>query len=189
MKKLFKFRYPKLFFLILMIVLAYLIFTNVDVQGFINELGDYSYLGSFIAGIFFAFGFSAPFAVGFFITLETTSISQIAINAIIGGFGALIADLTIFKIIKFSFMDEFRRLEKTKPILSINKLFSSKPLYKIRIYLLYAFIGIVIASPLPDELGVSMLAGLTKIKIDILVIMSFVLNTLGILILIFYKFM
>lgn len=182
MKKLFKFRYQKSTILILMIVSAYYIFSNPNAQRFVNELGNYSYLGSFIAGIFFAFGFLTPFAVGFFLT---ASAENIFLTALIGGFGAMIADLTIFKIIRLSFMDEFKRLEKTELFLLIKKLVFSKILHKIRIYLLYAFVGIVIASPLPDEIGVSMLAGLTKIKISVLAIISFGLNTLGILFLIF----
>jgi len=54
---------------------------------------------------------------------------------------------------------------------------------KIRIYLMYAFAGILIASPLPDEAGVTMLAGLTKISVKSLALISFILNTLGIIIL------
>jgi uncharacterized membrane protein YdjX (TVP38/TMEM64 family) len=47
---------------------------------------------------------------------------------------------------------------------------------------MYAFAGILIASPLPDEAGVIMLAGLTKIKTWALAIISIILNTIGILI-------
>lgn len=182
MKKLFKFKYPKLTILILMVVLAYYIFSNANTQDFFSKLGNLSYFGSFIAGIFFAFGFLAPFAVGFFLTVST---KNIFLAAVIGGFGALISDLLIFNIIKFSFMDEFRRLERTKVFLTLNNLFSKKPHSRIKLYLLYAFAGIVISSPLPDEIGVSMLAGLTKIKIFILGIISFLLNTIGIFILLY----
>jgi len=45
------------------------------------------------------------------------------------------------------------------------------------------YLGILIASPLPDEAGVIMLAGLTKIKSNVFAILSFSLNTAGILIL------
>ena len=185
MKKLFKFKHTKLFIILLMIVLAYFVFSDAKVQVLVDKLGNYSYLGSFIAGIFFSFGFLAPFAVGFFVTLKIESINQIIINAMVGGLGAMIADLAIFRIIKFSFMNEFRRLEKTKSILEINNLFHKGLIHKIRIYLLYVFAGVVIASPLPDEIGVSMLAGLTKIKINNLGIISFILNTIGIIVLIF----
>ena len=50
-------------------------------------------------------------------------------------------------------------------------------------YFVPVLAGFIIASPLPDEIGVIMLAGLTKIKIGILVVLSLILNTLGILVL------
>ena len=91
--------------------------------------------------------------------------------------------MLIFHFIRFSFMDEFLRLERTKTFKGIAYLFDEVFHKKARMYLLYAFAGIVIASPLPDEMGVMMLAGLTKIKAGKLAIISFILNSLGILIL------
>ena len=78
-------------------------------------------------------------------------------------------------------MDEFRRLEHTTTFKLFRKSFSFKPLMKLKIYFLYIFAGLIIASPLPDEVGVSMLAGLTSIRISSLAMLSFVMNTLGIL--------
>lgn len=79
-------------------------------------------------------------------------------------------------------MDEFKRLKYTKPIVEVNKILSSRLLHRIKNYLLFVFAGLVIASPLPDELGVSMLAGLTRIKVRVLAIISFVMNSFGIFI-------
>jgi hypothetical protein len=149
------------------------------VQDYVANLGSIGYLETFIAGMLFSFGFSTPFAIGFFLIAKP---ENIFLAALIGGAGALISDLLIFKLIRFSFMDEFKRLEKTTAIKEINHLLNSRWIYKIKIYLLYIFAGLVIASPLPDELGVSMLAGLTKIKTHILVIVSFIMNSLGIFI-------
>jgi hypothetical protein len=77
-------------------------------------------------------------------------------------------------------MDEFRRLEKTLIIREIEK--EERLLLKPRHrrLLLYIISAVIIASPLPNELGVSMLAGLTKIKAYQLAIISFILGTLGI---------
>jgi len=125
----------------------------------------------------FSFGFTTPFAIGYFIV---ASPSNIYLAAIVGGFGALISDLLIFKVIRFSFMEEFKRLEKTQAIKRVQVLLSNRFLSKVKIYLLWAFAGFVIASPLPDELGVSMLAGLTKIKTSTLGIISFIMSSLGI---------
>jgi hypothetical protein len=180
MKRLFRFRYPKLVLLIVFSILAYYIFSNDAVQEFVYGLNRLSYLGIFIAGVFFSFGFSTPFSTGFFLI---ASPDNIFIAAIIGGFGAMLADLSIFKLIKISFMDEFRRLEKTKLLREFNGVFHQKFLVHVKLYILYACAGIIIASPLPDEIGVSMLAGLTRIKASVLSVISFVMNTLGILLL------
>ncbi len=180
MKRLFKFKYPKLFLLGVFCVLSYFIFSNSTVNSYVSSLGVLGYFGIFIAGICFAFGFSAPLAVGFFLI---ANIDNIFLAACIAGVGSLISDLLIFKIIRFSFMDEFERLKKSRAIVETNRILSSRLLYRIKNYLLFVFAGIVIASPLPDELGVSMLAGLTKIKVRVLAIISFLMNSFGIFIL------
>ena len=179
MKKLFKFKYPKIILLLITIVLSYLIFKNPLVSNYLAHLGNLGYFGVLLGGILFAFGFTAPFSVGLFISLNP---SNIWLAGIIGGLGALIADLLIFKFIKFSFKDEFNRLKNTKTLKSIDFLIQRSLGTKIKLYLMYVFAGILIASPLPDEIGVIMLAGLTKINFKVLAILSFVLNTLGILI-------
>lgn len=180
MKTLFKLKYPKIFLLILFIILAYVIFSNPKVSGFISSLDNLKYLGIFIAGIFFTFGFSSPFSAGFFITSNP---DNILLAGVIAGFGAMLGDLFIFNLIRFSFIDEFQKLKKTKIAREINSVIEKDFGKKIKNYLMYTFVGILIASPLPDEIGVIMLAGLTKIKQNLLAIISFILNTIGILIL------
>ena len=172
-----KFQYPKLFLLVIFSIISYFIFSNDFVQSIVISLGELSYLGIFIAGLFFSFGFTTPFAIGFFLTVGA---ENIFIAALIGGCGALISDILIFKLIRFSFMDEFKRLEKTRIIHGINALMSGRLFSHFKLYLLYFFAGLIISSPLPDELGISMLAGLTRIKLHTLALISFVMNTFGI---------
>lgn len=178
----FKFRYPKIMLLVIMIILSYFIFTNPLISNYLSKLGSLGYLGVFIGGVLFAFGFTAPFSVGLFISLNP---SNIWIAGIIGGFGALISDLLIFKFIKVSFKDEFNRLGKTKILKNIQSIIQNNFGERIKVYLMYVFAGILIASPLPDEIGVVMLAGLTRINLKILAILSFILNTLGIIIILY----
>ena len=179
MKNLFKFKYPKIFLLSLSIVSAYYIFKNPSVSNFVMGLGSLGYLGTFIAGMLFAFGFSAPFAVGFFITLNP---SNIWVAGVIGGIGALVSDISIFRLIRFSFIDEFNRIKNSKAARRLNKFIGESFGGAIRRYFMYIFAGILIASPLPDEVGVIMLSGLTKVKEYWIGIIGFVLNTIGILI-------
>ncbi len=178
LRRLFHFKYPKLAILLLSTILAFEIFSLPNVQGYITHLAAFDYISFFLAGMLFAFGFSTPFAIGFFWTASPTNIP---LAVILGGLGGLVADLFIFRMIKLSFMDEFRSLEKLRVIKNVEHLWRKSFKYKVRMYLLYVFAGIVIASPLPDEFGVSMLAGLTKIKTRVLAIISFIMNSLGIL--------
>ena len=183
-KSLFKFRYPKLLILITCIILAYFLFQNDRVLYFVSKLESLSYLGIFIAGILVAIGFTAPFAIGFLVVIEH---SNILLSSIIAGLGASIGDILIFKIIRFSFLNEFKEIEKTKTVSKIRKIFREDFSVRVRHYFLYIFAGIFLASPLPDEVGVTLLAGLTTIKQKTLWIISFLLHTAAIyLILLFF---
>jgi len=175
MRKLFKFKYPKIAILVLLIIIAYFIFKEPQVVNFFNSLGNLRYFGIFLAGMMIAFGFSAPFAVGFFIALNP---SNLLLAGLVGGAGALVADLLIFNLIRFSFEDEFLELENTKTAKKMGKFIGKEFGGTIRRYLMYVFAGILIATPLPDEAGVIMLAGLTKIRQRVLGIVSFLLHTL-----------
>ena len=180
-KRIFRFRYPKLIIFLLCIFAAYILFNNKNFNQFIF-LTEIGYLSTFIGGILIAFGFTAPFGIGFLIS---SSPQNIFIGALIGGIGAMISDLIIFKFIKFSFMNEFKELEKTKTIKKIEKIVKENKRILIKHYLIYVFAGIIIISPLPDEIGVSMLAGLTTIKANKLALISFILHTLAILFIIY----
>lgn len=178
----FRFKYPKFFLLIISLVAAYLLFTNPIVSEQIIKLKSLSYLGTFFAGVLFAFGFTAAFAVGFFIALNP---QNIFLAAIIGGIGTLLANLLVFRLIKTSFIDEFNRLKHEHLVKEITKLIKRKVGLRISNYVLYLFAGIIIASPLPDEIGITMLAGLTSIRTKILGVITFLLSTLGIYIILY----
>jgi len=165
-------RYPRLLGFIFAIIFAYIIFSNPYISNLILNLGELGYLGSFIAGIFYTFGFTSPFSAGFFIDLNPASIW---ISGIIGGLGALIGDMLIFKFARTSFKKEFERLKKERLIILIGN--------KLNSFVLYLIAAILIASPLPDEAGITILAGLTKIKSTTIALISVIFNTIGILIL------
>ncbi|MBS3075563.1 hypothetical protein J4429_03830 [Candidatus Pacearchaeota archaeon] len=171
------FHYPKITLLIILIISAYYIFKNPSINAFVTGLNSWSYIGIFIAGMLFSFGFTTPFAIGFFIVLNP---ENIFLFGALAGFGALISDFFMFKFIRFSFTDEFERLEHTKLIKKISNSIEKNLGHKISVYLLYIFVGIIIASPLPDEVGVMMIAGVTKIKPIIFALISLICNTIGI---------
>src|SRR3989338_3380810 len=134
MKRLFKFKYPKLFILLVAIIASCFIFSNSNIIEIVKNLETLSYFGIFLAGLLFSFGFTTPFAIGFFLIVNT---ANIFLAAIIGGLGALLSDFIIFRIIKVSFIDEFNSLEKTRPLKYIINLTKNHIPTKIKIYLLY----------------------------------------------------
>ena len=180
-RRIFHFRYPKLVIFLLCFLAAYILFKNENIN-FLISLSKMGYLSNFIGGVLVAFGFTAPFGIGFLIS---SSPENIFIAALIAGIGAMVSDLIIFKFMKFSFMDEFRKLERTKTIKEIEGIVKKNKHILIKHYLLYVFAGIIIVSPLPDEIGVSMLAGLTTIKAERLAILSFILHTIAIFFIIY----
>jgi len=185
---LFKFRYSRLMLFVVAIILAYVLFRNPEVENFVSGLGNLSYLGVLIAGFLFSFGFTAPFAVGFFVTLNN---NNLVLNGLIGAFGAMISNLLIFSLVRFSFKQEIFALEKEikKDIKRVEFMRETEDLIsnvigsKIKHYLMYIFIGIVIASPLPNEVGDALLTGMRKINLLVLAFLSFVLSFIGIIIL------
>jgi hypothetical protein len=182
-KGLFSLKYPKLALLVIIITFSYFLFSNPRVEQIISTIDSLGYIGIFIAGILFSFGFTSPIAVGLLITLNP---QNLIFASIIGGLGALSSDLTIFRIIKFSFMDEFSKIKRTPKLVKSAKLMEIKFGKRFTHYLMLIIAAIFIASPLPDEIGIPLLAGLAKIQEKTLAIISFALNTLGIFIILYF---
>jgi hypothetical protein len=178
--KLFAYKYPKLILFLMFALIAYYLFNNELFSNIISNLGTYKYVGEFIGGLLFSFGFTTPIAIAIFLKLSP---NNIFLAAMIGGCGALIADLIIFKFIKFSFEDEFKKLKKERPFLFMKKNIMGHINPKLSHYITFAFAGILFASPLPDEAAVLVLAGISKINIKSLAVISFIFNSIGILIL------
>jgi len=180
MKRLFKFKYPKLFLLAISIIAAYIMFSNDYFVQNIQGIGNV-YVACFVAGALFTFGFTAPFAVGYFITLSS---EKVLLLGLIAGVGALMGDMLIFYTLKYSFRNEFNRFKRTKIIKRIFGEIKLRINRKVIFYFTYALAGVLIASPLPDEFGVLLMTAMTKIKAKNLAVISFFMNTIGIIILI-----
>ncbi len=172
-----KLKYPKLTLYLVFIALAYYFFTSDLFSKYVPFLVSHGYWSIFIAGLLFSYGFTTPFAIGIFVFAEPTNI---LFAALIAGFGAFLADSIIFAFIRFTMMDEFARLKKTKPLRSFDSFFHRCFSVNAQKTFLYIIAGFIIASPLPDEIGVVLLAGLSKAHPGVFAFVSFVFNTIGI---------
>jgi uncharacterized membrane protein YdjX (TVP38/TMEM64 family) len=172
-------KYPKIILLLIVAFLAYGLFKDDSVQSFFHALGGLGYLSAFIGGMLFAFGFGAPFGVAILATIANDL--NILLAGIVGGVGALASDYLLFRFIRVTFLDEIERLKGSKAFRLMDGLMKRRVPPKIALYVSAGVAGFIIASPLPDEIGVTLLAGLTKMETKIFAIMAFTLNTAGIL--------
>ena len=169
-------KYPKLFTLFLTFVVAYLAVSHSALEPVREFMVGLGYFGTFLAGMMYVYGFTA--APGTAALLLLAKSQNIYLAAIVAGFGAVIGDLVIYKIIKQSFSDELVTFAKEWWVIRIISLIPQQLLK----YVLPVLGAIVIASPLPDEIGVMLLAAANNITDRQFTVISFLLNTAGILI-------
>lgn len=177
LRQLFNFKHHKIAILLVGVIIAYQVFNIPTIQNFFSSLGSFGYLSVFLGGMLYALGFTIPIGVALLLTIP---VENIVFASLIGGLGGLVADMLIFKYIHHSFKHEFQEIEHIKIIEETEQIIDSNISAKIRNYLLFIFAGFIIASPLPDEFGVTLLAGFTSIKPKTLAILSFVFHTIGI---------
>ena len=157
------------------ILVAVILVKTGVVKELLTTTREAEILGSFLAGIFFVSIFTAvPATVAL---AEIAQSNSIWLVAIFGGVGALVGDLIIFRFVRDHISEDITYLinkSKSKRLVSIFRLRSFK--------WLMPFLGaLVVASPFPDEIGLTMM-GLSKMKTALFVPLSFFLNSVGILI-------
>lgn len=143
----------------------------------IEKIGDFGYIGSLISGIFFVSMFTVvPTSV---ILFDLAKHLNPLLVAIFAGVGAAIGDYLIFRFLKDKVFEEISPVFEKFGGSLLKKLFIS-PFFIWLVPFMGAF---VIASPLPDELGITLL-GLSKVKSWHFILITLLLNAVGIFIVI-----
>ncbi len=172
--------YPRLLGFVFCSVLAYLLYALGLFDEIHAHVNGYGYVSVFIAGILFSYGFTTPFAIPLF--LEMGSDVNVLVAAPLAGAGALLADFFILSVLRYSvFHEEIVRLRMTIVARRIHDLLHHELVTeRIRSLLLWSIAGLVIASPLPDEIGVALISGIADVDPKKFAALCFALNTLGI---------
>lgn len=173
--------YPRLLALGICMGAAYVLYQIGMFEWLDGRLHGFGYPGAFAAGLLFSYGFTTPFAIAALVAMAHEVNPLIA--APIAGLGALISDLVIFELLRVSaFGKEIERLGRTSLVTRVHGLLHHETVPEhLRRYALWALSAIVIASPLPDEIGVALLSSTTNITERSFTILCFAVNTLGIL--------
>lgn len=172
-------RRKKVFRDTLIIAISILIAVLIHQNNFLDNLlvqstGFYFFIVTFLSGIVFASTFTVAVAISIVSMLaESHSPFQIAL---IGGLGALIGDTIIFKYLREDLIADFEFLQDHFGNRMFRRIIHSKMIF----WFAPIVAAMMIASPLPDEVGLLMLASI-KLKYRHFFIISLFLNTLEIL--------
>ena len=160
--------------IVLSILLAVVLAKTDSVERLLTATEGAMLLGSFIAGLFFTSVFTTAPAI---IALgEIARDNPIWLTALFGAMGSVIGDLIIFQFVRDRLSTHLMELLKHN---GVGK--RVKALFRFKFFRGLTFLagGLIIASPLPDELGISLL-GFSKIRTSWFIPLSFTFNFLGI---------
>ncbi|MBI2040079.1 hypothetical protein HYT18_03325 [Candidatus Microgenomates bacterium] len=169
-----KWKYPYLTGVFISILLAIILLENQTFKDWLLNLGTLEYIGALIAGMLFVSSFTAAISI-VVIAIMTENINPMALG-LIGGVGAVMGDYLVFKLVRSHLQEELAMLFGREETSHIKTLLRSK-------YIAWTLpiIGVfIIASPLPDELGVSLL-GISKMSEARFILISYLSNSVGIL--------
>ncbi len=169
-------RFPRLTTVVLSYVAAFFLLMFVGPEFFETLILPFGLIGVFVAGMLYTFSFTA--SLGALLLVSIAHDFSPGIIAVVGGIGALISDLTILKFINNDLHKEVLRLSKSRAA----KWLGATPVFRNR-WFRDALGALVIASPLPDEMGVAILAS-TKIKEDAFMYLAFIADMVGIYLLV-----
>ena len=169
----------------LLIIVAAIFATIVGVNMgvldyFLSAVQEQYLLASFLAGIFCTSAFTIAPAVIVIAHIGAQNIPPELI-AVFAGAGAMLGDAALFIFVRDVFaadLEDFLKAHKMKRFLHF--------LHMGRYRWFAPVIGaVIIISPLPDEIGLTLL-GFTKARLSSVLALTFVLNTIGIYLLVLF---
>jgi len=168
-----RYKYKNLTFLSISFLVAFFFFENETIHSFLLHLGALEYLGAFLAGIMFTSTFTVALSMVILLILAE-NLNPIHIG-IIAGVGAVLGDLLIFRFVRDNLYNEIKDVYNNFGGNHLRRVLHTKYFS----WTLPVIGAALIASPLPDEIGISLM-GIAKMKTYQFVILSFLLNSVGI---------
>ena len=155
------------------LIVFYFLAQTPEVDNFIKNLGALGYAGAFFAGLFFVSTYT--FVPAGYLLFEVAKYLNPLEIAIAAGIGSMIGDYIIFRVIRDHVIHELKPYLSSIGTPKVRRLFRT-PYFA---WLLPLSGAIIIASPLPDEFGVGLI-GASKMKNHHFLVVSFLLNAVGI---------
>ncbi len=144
-------------------------------QYLFDLVGDNLVVASLLTGLFFTSFFTTPLAIAMFANIAHEG--NIFLIALLGGAGAVVGDSLLFFFVRDRIVKDSSFLMSGPRWKRILKIFKKRRFRRI----LPVVGAIIIASPLPDELGLALL-GVSTLSRTQFFLLSYSMNTLGIFI-------
>ncbi len=168
-----KYRYKNITIFLISLFFGFVLGRFEPFHDFLLQLGEFGYLSSFLVGILLVSTFTMPTGIVMLLILaEKYSAVEIGILA---GLGSVVGDIVIFRVVKDRVLEELTPLYELLGGKQLNTLLHTKYFS----WTLPVIGALLMASPLPDELGVSIM-GLSRMKTYKFVLLSFIFNAIGI---------
>ena len=162
------------------IVISLTVAYNLIISGFLESAltisESFGLVSAFIAGMLFTSVFTTPIA--------TVALAKFAIHgnlsllqlAGVAALGALIGDLVLFHFIRDHVYEDLKYLADKKRLAKIERIVKMKALR----WFMFFIGALIIASPLPDEMGIAIM-GAVKTRTTTFIGISYLFNFLGVL--------
>lgn len=169
---LFHWKHKNLIFFLLGILLAWFFSQNKWFHDFFIGLGGYGYFSAILAGALFVSTFTIATGALILMTLAQ-SLSPIEL-ILLAGVGAVLGDLFIFRFVKDEIDAEIEPIYNQITGSHLKKILHTRYFG----WTLPVLGAIIIISPLPDELGVSLL-GVSQMNTRKFIIIAWISHTVG----------
>lgn len=179
MKILSRIHYPRLSLLIIISITSYILLYGQPHTQVHQVLLSLNLFGVFFSGVLYAYGFTAPSAA--LILLSLAKEENIILAGMVGGLGALAGDLMLFFFVRRTFAGEIEQISKNRFFRFVEKE-EKRILGRLQKYFLSAFASFLIASPLPTEIGVGLMASRKHLSARKFAVIAYSLHTAGIMV-------
>lgn len=152
------FKCPKLTLFIATVLVVYFLFSGILYTPLHNVLVYLGYFGTFLAGLLYPYSFTSVAATAILLIIAKTQ--NLLYAGLIASFGALLSDLAIFFFVKRGFCDEVLKLSKEPTIQRFSRWI--RPSFRAPLIVVLA--SILIASPLPTEIGIMLMTSVKQIS-------------------------
>lgn len=170
-KKKLTYIHLKIAFLSLVVVL--ILSQTALVKEFFLLLNLMGFFGAFLAGMLYVSAFTA--SAGFLALVLLAQEHNPILITLVASLGGLLSDIIIFNFIRDDLKEEILDLYHRVGGRVLTKIFRYKPIS----WTLPVIGAIILASPFPDEIGI-LLLGISKTSKLKFIILSYILNVIGI---------